>query len=242
MNTKIKIECKEVSTLRTVGFISSIALAVTAVITLAIGVCTPPISGPFSTATSIKYPYTDIQSRFPRDYYWMYPAMLLMVFSVIYIVSIDEYAGAKRKILSRTALLFACLSAGILTVDYFIQVTVIQPSLINGELDAIGILTQYNPHGIFIALEEIGYIFMSISFLFIAPLFSGSGRILAMLRWTAISGFALTVLSFAVITFIYGIHREYLFEVAVFTIDYIVLILLGLFSGIMFRNSKVIIN
>jgi hypothetical protein len=237
MNKKSKIEHKEVSTLRTVGSISSIALAVTAFITLAIGACSPPISGPFSTGTSIKYPYTDILSRFPRDYYWMYPAMLLMVFFVVYMASIDEYADAKRKILSRTALLFACLSAGVLTVNYFIQVTVIQPSLINGELDAIGILTQYNPHGIFIALEEIGYIFMSISLLFITPQFSGPGRIRAMLRWTAISGFALTVLSFAVITFIYGIHREYLFEVAVITIDYIVLILLGILSGILFRKS-----
>jgi hypothetical protein len=28
----------------------------------------------------------------------------------------------------------------------------------NGETDGLSILTQYNPHGIFIALEEIGYL------------------------------------------------------------------------------------
>ena len=36
----------------------------------------------------------------------------------------------------------------------------------NGETDGIALLTQYNGHGIFIAMEELGYITMSISFLF----------------------------------------------------------------------------
>jgi hypothetical protein len=237
MNTEFEFGHKA-STLRTVGFPSSVALAVTAFLTLGIGICTPPISGPFSTSAGIKYPYTDILTRFPRDYYWMYPAMLLMVVFVVYMVCIDEFACSNRKIFSRIALIFACLSAGVLSADYFIQVTVIQPSLINGELDAIGILTQYNPHGIFIALEESGYTFMSISFFFIAPVFSGSGRTKTILRQTAFSGFILTVLSFAVISFIYGINREYRFEVAAISIDYIVLILLGTLSGILFRNTR----
>ena len=30
-------------------------------------------------------------------------------------------------------------------------------------------LIQYNPHGVFIALEEPGYLVMSLSFLFMAP-------------------------------------------------------------------------
>jgi hypothetical protein len=237
MNTKQESGRKEASTLKTIGFTSSIALVFAAFFTFGIGVCTPLISGPFSTGVSIKYPYTDILTRFPRDYFWMYPAILMMVVFVVYVICVDQYADANRKILSKIALVFACLSAGVLSVDYFIQVTVIQPSLINGELDTIGILTQYNPHGIFIALEEIGYIFMSISFLFIAPIFSGSGRIQPIIRWTALLGFILTVLSFAVISFIYGIYREYRFEVVVITINFIVLILLGILSGILFRKS-----
>lgn len=238
MKETLTNENKEVKMLYYVGFISSTALAAAAAVTFAIAICTPPISGPFSAGGGITYPYTDIISRFPRDYYWMYPAMLLMLNYVIYMVCIDRYAGMQQKVFSRTALLFACLSAGILFVNYFVQVSVIQPSLINGETDAIAILTQYNPHGIFIALEEVGYIVMSVSILFLVPVFTGTGRIQAGIRWIAILGFILTAVSLIVISAIYGVGREDRFEIAVITIDFMALILLGILSGILFRQEK----
>lgn len=33
----------------------------------------------------------------------------------------------------------------------------------HGETEGITLLTQYNAHGIFIALEELGYLLMSLS-------------------------------------------------------------------------------
>ncbi len=33
-----------------------------------------------------------------------------------------------------------------------------------GEKEGISLLTQFNPHGIFIALKEVGYLLMSLSF------------------------------------------------------------------------------
>jgi hypothetical protein len=52
----------------------------------------------------------------------------------------------------------------VLITDYFIQVSVIQPSLLAGETDGISILSQFNPHGIIKVLEEIGLMFMILSF------------------------------------------------------------------------------
>lgn len=76
-----------------------------------------------------------------------------------------------KKIYGYIGLSFSIISATILLIDYFVQISVIQPSLLQGETEGIAILTQYNPHGIFIALEEIGYLMMSLSFLCVAPVF-----------------------------------------------------------------------
>ncbi len=227
---------KDSAILYKAGFYSAVLMVAFTIITFGIAICTPPISGPFSAVQGTAYPYTDVISRFPRDYYWMYPAMLLMLTYFIFMSFIDQYASGSKKIFSRVSLIFSCMSAFILIVNYFLQVSVIQPSLINGEFDGIALLTQYNPHGIFIAAEEIGYIFMSFSILFLAPVFSERKRIQNAIRWTAILCFALTVISFCLISMIYGIEREYIFEVAVIIIDWIALILLGVFAGILFRQ------
>jgi hypothetical protein len=49
--------------------------------TLAIAFATPPRSGPFCTMSAcVTAPYTDVAVFFPRDYVWMYPALLLWLF------------------------------------------------------------------------------------------------------------------------------------------------------------------
>jgi len=190
INKIIKKHASKATTLNTVGYSCSILLAITTAVTFISAILTPPISGPFSTGASITYPYTDILSRFPRDYYWMYPAMLLMLVFVVYLVCIDQYASQDRKLFSHTTLIFGSLAAGIIFVDYFMQVSVIQPSLLNEEYDALALLTQYNPHGIFIALEEAGYLLMTFAIVFLAPVFAGPGKIRAALRWTGVLNFA----------------------------------------------------
>ena len=49
-----------------------------------------------------------------------------------------------------------------LMVDYYVQFTTVQTSLVKGELDGgLSVLSQYNPHGVFVALEDVGYFTMS---------------------------------------------------------------------------------
>lgn len=221
---------------RTLGTVSSISLAVVTSATFVIAFLTPPISGPFAAGARITYPYTDALTRFPRDYIWMYPAMLLMLIIVVYMVCIEHYSSPIQKIYSRIALILASLAAGIIFVDYFVQVTVIQPSLLSNELQGIALLTQYNPHGLFIALEEAGYLLLSTAILFLTPVFTGPGKIRKALRWTSVLCFAFTIFSLTVISIMYGVNREYRFEVAVITFDFIALILLGTLSTRLFNN------
>jgi len=223
----------EAKSLNKLCFVSSLLLAVITASTLIIAILTPPISGPFSAGVTITYPYSDIISRFPRDYYWMYPAMLLVLNFVLYVIFIGQNVRKEQKIFIAVALSFACISAGIIFIDYYVQVSVIQPSLINGEYEAIALFTQYNPHGLFIVLEEAGYIFMSIAILFLTPIFTGPGKIRTILKWTSVLNFTFSMLSLIIISAIYGISREYRFEVAIITFNFMSLILLGLFSALL---------
>ncbi len=219
------------------GLYTALMMAVLALITFSIAICTPPVSGPFCKGSCIVYPYTDIISRFPGDYLWMYPAILLVIFYLALLACIHLYAPDNKKIFSLIGLTFSIVSSIALISDYFIQVSVIQPSLINGESDGIAILSQYNPHGVFIALEEIGYIMMSMSFVSLVPVFLRTNPLERAIRSVYLIGFALIVISFIIISVKYGIKREYRFEVASITVDYSIMIVSGILLSIFFRRK-----
>jgi hypothetical protein len=208
-----------------------------AIVTFGIAICTPPVSGPFCKGSCIAYPFTDIIARFPGDYIWMYSALLMLTVFLVFIVCIHQYAPDNKKIFALAGLSFSIASAFVLMSDYFVQISVVQPSLVNGETEGIAILTQYNPHGIFIALEEIGYIMMSIAFISLVPVYSGSDRLNCAIRWVFIISFVLIIISFILISLKYGIKREYRFEVAAITINYMTLIVSGILMSRLFRRQ-----
>ncbi|MDD3654886.1 MAG: hypothetical protein PHO01_12050 [Desulfotomaculaceae bacterium] len=123
------------------GFYTAISTTVLTLVTFGIAILTPPLSGPYCTGSCFEYPFLDIVSRFPRDYYWMYPSILLSLIFVVLMVCIHHYASKEKKVFSQIGLSFALISAAILISDYFIQISVIQPSLISGETDGIALLS-----------------------------------------------------------------------------------------------------
>jgi len=219
------------------GYYISVITTVLTFITFAIAYATPPLSGPFCKANCFQYPYADIASRFPRDYYWMYFAIILSVLYLIMMVTIHYAAKPEKKLFSHISVLFALFSTMILTTDYFIQVSVIQPSLLSGESEGIAILSQFNPHGIFIVLEEIGFLSMVLSFFFLFPVFNQKNRLERTIRWTTGTGLALTISALVLFSLIYGIKREYRFEVAVISIAWLELIVLGILFSRYFKKS-----
>ena len=167
----------------------------------------------------------------------MFAAIMLILVYVILMVSIHSYAAGQKKIFSQIGLSFAIITAVILLSDYFVQFFVIPMSLKNGETEGIAMLIQYNPHGLFLVLEELGYLVMSLSFLFMAPVFANRDRLESAVRWIFIVGFVLVMVSLAVISIIYGLERQDRFEVAAISIDWLVLIINGVLLSIVFRRQ-----
>lgn len=222
-----------------VGFYSAIATSVLTVITFGAALTAIPISGANCTKDCIEYPYLEIASRFPRDYWWMFLAIGVMVTFVVLMVSIHQYTPAEKKIYSQIGLIFGVMAAAILIMDYFLQVTVIQASITNGETEGIPLLTQYNPHGIFIALEELGYLVMSLAFLCYAPVFGGANRVERGIRWLFIGNFGIVIVALVLMVMAYGVDREDRFEVIAISVNWIVLIVGGGLLSRVFRRAMV---
>jgi len=220
------------------GFYFSVITAILTLITFGIAIFTPPLSGPFCAGNCFQYPYSEIANRFPRDYYWMYPAILMLFSYLVLIIHVHQVAPSGKKLYSTIGVAFALMATLILSADYFIQLSVIQPSILAGETEGIALLTQFNPHGIFIVLEEFGFLLMSISFFALFPVFCGRTKLEKALKITVIAGFALAVIAFVLISVKHGIHREYRFEVAIITIVWIEVIVAGILLSRYFKSQK----
>lgn len=218
------------------GFYVSILTGAVTVVTFIVAYLTEPLSGPFCINSCFEYPYLDIASRFPADYIWMYFAIVWLLLYITFMTCLYFYTPDERKLFGQIGLSFATMSTLILLVNYFVQLSVVQPSLLNGEYEGIALITQYNPHGIFIAIEELGFILMSLSFLFMAPIFS-KNKLERVIQSIFIGNFALTAISFIAISIFYGINREYRFEVAIMSINWITLIISSIPIGIILRRS-----
>jgi hypothetical protein len=201
--------------------------AFTTAFSFLLAVLTPPKAGPFCVENCVGYPYTDIASYISRDFLWMYPALLPAPFFVMVVSGLHDHAAIDRKRFSRLAIAFSAIAATLPTADYFIQLRVIQPAILKGELDGLAPLSQYNPHGVFIALEEAGYLAMGVAFLFAALAVPARDRPHRGVRWVFGTGFAAIVLLFVAISIAYGFDVEYRFEVAAITVDWTVLIVTG---------------
>jgi hypothetical protein len=220
------------------GFYISIITTVLTIITFGIAISTPPLSGPFCTGNCFEYPFTDIAGRFPRDYYWMYPAILLSIAYLIMMITIYHATPENKKLFGSLGVAFAIMASLILITDYFIQVSVIQPSLLAGETDGISLLTQFNPHGIFIVLEELGFTLMIISFFALFPIFNGTSTLEKTIKWTTITGFILAVISFSMVSIQYGFNREYRFEVVIISITWLELIFISILIARYFKTKS----
>jgi hypothetical protein len=218
------------------GFYSAIFTAVITLITFGFAITAIPISGENCVEGCVKYPYLDTASRFPQDFLWMPLAIIMILAYVTLMVSIHASAPDGKKIFSQMGLAFALMAATVLVSVYYIQFSVVPVSLMNHETDGLALLIQYNPHGVFIAMEELGYLMMSLSFLFMAPVFTGKNRLETAARWIFIAAFILTIIALVAISFTVGLERQDRFEIAVISIDWLALIINGVLLSLVFRR------
>ena len=204
----------------------AVLTAGTAVIALATAVTTPPRSGPYCRSDCVvTYPYTDAVAFVPRDYLWMYPAVLLTLLVVVLVGILHDWVPWRRRALSRIGRSFTTLAATALIVAYAIQLSVIQPALIRGETEGLSPWTQYHPYGLFIALENVGYATLNLGFLCIgAALLAARSRLQRATGWVFLVGGAATLAALVAYAVGYGSGLDYRFEVASIGITWLVLI------------------
>jgi hypothetical protein len=219
------------------GFLIATLTAITTAVAFVMAVLTLPKAGPFCTDDCLAYPYTDFAAFVPRDFLWMYPALLVAPLFVMLLTTMHERTSPARRPFTRIATAFAVMAATTLTADYFIQLRYVQPAVLKGELDGLAPWTQYNPHGVFIALEEAGYGLMAVAFLFAGLTLPKASRVERALGWSLVGGFVAVALSFVVVLTVYGMDAEYRFEVAAITVDWTVLIVASSLLAILHGRS-----
>lgn len=112
----------------------------------------------------------------------------LMVPGLVILFTAIHYLENRNKILSSLGISFIILFAATVSINRFVQLTVIQQSA-PGTMDLIRFL-PYNTGSVMFALEMLGRgFFSSLAALSVAPLFSGS-RLTNAIRWSFV-GYAL---------------------------------------------------
>ena len=202
-----------------------------------VAVTTPPRTGPFAApGSAFTYPYTTAAQFVPRDFLWMYPSLLMMFAFLLLAASLQLRGVGDRKVFGTVGFSLAVSSFTIIAIDYFIQLRTVQPALRQGEFDGLAILSQYNPHGVFIALEELGFLLMGLSFAFLATTL-GSSRLERITRRIFSISSALIVAAFVGMSFYFGWSLEYRFEVAAIFLGWVTLMITGTLLAFAFRHS-----
>ncbi len=196
-----------------------------------------PPSGPYCPGNCMDYPFLDLLLYYPRDYYWMYLAVFQLFAFMIFMVTNHFIAYSTKKLFTFLSIAFTLISSTVLLLAYFTQFSVVPISVMKGETEGIALITQYNEHGLFIAMEELGYITMSIALFFLAFAFSNNTRIEKVIRVILISQLLLTIVAFIFYSIKFGIERSYLFEVVTITINWFVTIIISIMIGLHYRKS-----
>jgi hypothetical protein len=115
-----------------------------------------------------------------------------------------------------------------LVLDYAVQLMVMQPALQAGETDGLSPWSQYDPHGMFIALENLGYALFGAAFVLLGTaLATLPGAAATAIRATLVGGGALILAALVVLAAVYGARLDVRFEVAGLALSWLVLTVAG---------------
>ncbi len=219
-----------------IGYYSSFILSILTITVFGFAMTAIPPAGPYCPENCMAYPFHDILLYYPRDYYWMFLAIFQLFAFVIFIATNHFIVNVAKKLYTFLSISFTLISSTVLLIAYFTQFSVVPISIMKGESEGIALITQYNEHGLFIAMEELGYITMSIALFFLAFAFSKSSRNERIVRKVLFIQFILTIMAFIFYSAKFGIERSYLFEVATITVNWLCIIIVGIMIGLIFRR------
>lgn len=94
------------------------------------------------------------------------PSLLLASAFLVLMSAVHRLAPDDRKIWSQTALAFATVYAALVSLVYFVQLTLVAPRMAAGETDGIEFLLFVPYRSFLFAVDLLGYSFMSAATLF----------------------------------------------------------------------------
>ena len=194
------------------------------IVALGLALVAVPVAGAFCSTGCVPYPYLGTAARYPQDFAWHPPAILFVFGYLALMLAIHQQAPAPRRILSQAGVYLAVIATAVLAIDYYVQFAVVPISLQSGETNGLPLLIQYNGHGLFIALEELGYLTMSASLAAASLAISGEGRARAAVRQLFRAPVVVAVLGLIWVTAAFGLDRQDRFEIPILAACWLTLI------------------
>lgn len=103
------------------------------------------------------------------------PSLLLGSSFLVLVVSIHQLAPSDKRVWSHAAVAFAIAYTVLISIVYFVQLTLVAPHLARGETEGIEMFI-FKPFDSFLyAVDILGYSFMSMATLFAAMVFTSKG-------------------------------------------------------------------
>jgi hypothetical protein len=103
------------------------------------------------------------------------PSLLLAPSFALLMICVHYLADEDKKIWSHAGIIFATIYAVMVSINYYVQLTLVVPHMMRGEVESIRVFL-FTPFDSFIySVDVLGYSFMSLSTLFAAFVFTGPG-------------------------------------------------------------------
>lgn len=103
------------------------------------------------------------------------PSLFLGSSFLVLMVAVHYYAPVGKKIWSHISVMFAAIYAALISINYYVQLTLVLPHMLKGETESIRLLL-FTPFDSFLySVDILGYSFMSLSTLFAAFVFGEPG-------------------------------------------------------------------
>jgi hypothetical protein len=103
------------------------------------------------------------------------PSLFLGSSFLVLVVSIHQLATPDRKIWSHLAVVFATAYTVLISMVYFVQLTLVAPRVARGQIEGIEMFLFVPFDSFLYAVDILGYSFMSVATLFAAMVFTGKG-------------------------------------------------------------------
>ncbi len=103
------------------------------------------------------------------------PSFLLVMFNLLFFVSLFYYAEESLKPLAMAGLLFGTLYVVFCGCNYFTQLTIVPQHIQLGRLSSLSVFSMHIRGSFAYAMDNLGYTFLAIAFLFFSGIFTLKG-------------------------------------------------------------------